>query len=856
MSRMARSEALSTCQTALDDAIRCGGKLIVVTGGLASGKTALITTLLRRAESEGALTLAAAGHRADASIPLVLIEQLIRSGALDPDAETRLRARLLSARPHLDPSDDAMLCESAESLHATFGRELCGAILDRARTRPVVIGVDDVHFGDPCSQRVLLYLWRRLRSAPVVLVLGQWLWPNTSSPTFDAHLRRLQHVRITLQPLSVESLATLAGRFLPATSAQRLAPRLSDLTGGNPLLASALIAEHRMGHETPSADGPFARAILTGLSRWGDELLDVAQAAAVLSDEADVSLIARLMDRDPSRVADVLTVLGDAGFLTGCSFRTEIARRAVLTSLTSARRTALNERAAAVLLAAGRPALAVSQRLVEAGSVSGNAGVTALRVTAEQLLTQGRPGEALRCLQLAQESTEDDGIRTAVLAATLRAAWRVRPSAATSPYPLLKSALRDRRLSSSDVIGLLRHTAWHALAADTEVSLASCLASCIEVCRLAGIGSAPAQARAVYSWVLPLPRTDGGGARRRPADTLWAHRLDPQATAWAGNCLADARVDDTNLEVIGTALLILARAGQAGEALAATHDLLQQAQAAGAPVWQAFLAEAGARAALLAEDADQALRLVRTALQLLSPPEWGVCLGWPIGTQALAELQLGHPDRAARSLRLALPRRGRATLPGLWHRRARGLCNLAQGRVLAGLGDLQAVSERAAELGLPPTDMIPWDEELAWAERRFVDRTIRDLGRYPADGVRPRSVSLQVLAACGGQQDTVRTDPCAPAEPPRQHPLPAARDTADPCPIRNLSGAEMRVVRLAAAGYTNREIGRRLYLTVSTVEQHLTKAYRKLGVTGRAGLGALRPELQPSACQSSALVPG
>lgn len=51
-----------------------------------------------------------------------------------------------------------------------------------------------------------------------------------------------------------------------------------------------------------------------------------------------------------------------------------------------------------------------------------------------------------------------------------------------------------------------------------------------------------------------------------------------------------------------------------------------------------------------------------------------------------------------------------------------------------------------------------------------------------------------------------------------------------------LSDAELRVAELAARGHTNREIAGRLYITVSTVEQHLTRVYRKLQVDGRIDL--------------------
>ena len=41
---------------------------------------------------------------------------------------------------------------------------------------------------------------------------------------------------------------------------------------------------------------------------------------------------------------------------------------------------------------------------------------------------------------------------------------------------------------------------------------------------------------------------------------------------------------------------------------------------------------------------------------------------------------------------------------------------------------------------------------------------------------------------------------------------------------------------LAAQGHTNREIAARLFVTVGTVEQHLTRIYRKLDVNSRAEL--------------------
>jgi DNA-binding CsgD family transcriptional regulator len=54
--------------------------------------------------------------------------------------------------------------------------------------------------------------------------------------------------------------------------------------------------------------------------------------------------------------------------------------------------------------------------------------------------------------------------------------------------------------------------------------------------------------------------------------------------------------------------------------------------------------------------------------------------------------------------------------------------------------------------------------------------------------------------------------------------------------VEALTPSELRVVRLAAAGRTNREIAHELYVTLKTVEGHLARAYTKLQIEGRRQL--------------------
>ena len=52
----------------------------------------------------------------------------------------------------------------------------------------------------------------------------------------------------------------------------------------------------------------------------------------------------------------------------------------------------------------------------------------------------------------------------------------------------------------------------------------------------------------------------------------------------------------------------------------------------------------------------------------------------------------------------------------------------------------------------------------------------------------------------------------------------------------SLTASERRVADLAAAGRTNKEIAQALYVTLKTVELHLSNAYGKLGIRSRREL--------------------
>ncbi|MFD9812148.1 AAA family ATPase [Streptomyces sp. NPDC059080] len=159
---------------------------------------------------------------------------------------------------------------------------------------------------------------------------------------------------------------------------------------------------------------------------------------------------------------------------------------------------------------------------------------------------------------------------------------------------------------------------------------------------------------------------------------------------------------------------------------------------------------------------------------------------------------------------------------GALHDRAavqRELDGIEQRKELSTLGEWQTVMERQ--------EVEPKESEAAPRGRSATTSAQRSRPRPGQTAPSPRTT-----ATAPRQQPFVPT-----VRPPH-----GARPDGESLIQANLSDAERRVAELAAGGHSNRQIAARLYITVSTVEQHLTRVYRKLHVKRRTDLAAmLRP---------------
>nr|WP_275593174.1 LuxR family transcriptional regulator [Streptomyces deccanensis] len=252
-----------------------GGAALLLWGEPGIGKTALLDYAAERARADGsgaapATVLRARGIETETVLPFATLGDLLMPhSSLFRELPGAQRSALesclaLSGDPADPPGNPYAACMGALNVLAALGDE-----------RPVVVLVDDLHWVDPSSQRVLLFVARRLSSERVALALGSREDHGESGPR-----RSIPAVQVGgLAP--EECAALLEGRVTPNVLAD-----LVRVSGGNPLalreIAGALTDEQARG-ERPLLDPPSLGSHLE--RAWAariDGLPDTARRALVV----------------------------------------------------------------------------------------------------------------------------------------------------------------------------------------------------------------------------------------------------------------------------------------------------------------------------------------------------------------------------------------------------------------------------------------------------------------------------------------------------------------------------------------------------------------------------------------------
>ncbi|WP_370973817.1 LuxR C-terminal-related transcriptional regulator [Amycolatopsis sp. cg9] len=201
------------------------------------------------------------------------------------------------------------------------------------------------------------------------------------------------------------------------------------------------------------------------------------------------------------------------------------------------------------------------------------------------------------------------------------------------------------------------------------------------------------------------------------------------------------------------------------------------------------------------------------------------CLSWALWNNALAELLHGDPDAAARLAQEALRSQQATgdTWGPTWSLWLIAIVAVTRGDYeLAGqlLGGAQAGwrHTEATVLGLLPFLRVQQQAKAAARRELGDDEYKRRFEKQVELGESLRPEEIYALAA---------TPFPTQRQPSAQEMLPGG-----------LSDRELEVADLVAKGMSNREIGERLHISFRTVEEHIRRINRKLGVSKRVEIAA------------------
>ncbi len=251
-----------------------GGAALLLWGEPGIGKTALLDYAAEQAAARGERTvLRVRGIETETVLPFATLGDLLMPYSslfreLPGAQRTALESSLaLGGSTGDGPGNPYATCMGALNVLAALGDE-----------RPVVALVDDLHWVDPSSRQVLLFVARRLSSERVALALG------SREDHGESGMRR------TLATVQLGGLAPGDCAALLRSVNQEISPvvlaELCRISGGNPLalreLASGLTPEQARG-ERPLLDPPsLGRHLEQAWAARIDGLSETARRALVV----------------------------------------------------------------------------------------------------------------------------------------------------------------------------------------------------------------------------------------------------------------------------------------------------------------------------------------------------------------------------------------------------------------------------------------------------------------------------------------------------------------------------------------------------------------------------------------------
>lgn len=282
-----RDDELAILVAGIDRAQMGEASVFVLDGDAGVGKTRLLSELVDVAAGRGVLTLI--GHcvdLGDAPAPyLPFTEAFGRFAAGRPDhVDALLAAHPALARllPRRGPAE-----RGAEDRvdRAELFESVLGALAIPAREQPVLLIVEDVHWADQATRDLLGFLFTRLDSHRVSVVVtfrsDDLHRRHPLRPTLAQWARLPAVERLHLDPLGADDLRCLVRALHPAPMTESDLRSIVNRADGNAFFAEELVAAAVQCADAQHLPWQLADLLLVRLDRLSDEAREVVRVAAV-----------------------------------------------------------------------------------------------------------------------------------------------------------------------------------------------------------------------------------------------------------------------------------------------------------------------------------------------------------------------------------------------------------------------------------------------------------------------------------------------------------------------------------------------------------------------------------------------
>jgi DNA-binding SARP family transcriptional activator len=386
-----RGPEMDVLAAALDRAIAGEGNIVAVLAEAGGGKSRITAELAARATARHVSVVTGRAYESEQILAFGPWVDAFRAARLA--ADSRLLERLAPAwRSELSRLLPELGPASAAPVEARRLFDAVTALLGHlAGLQPLMLILEDLHWADEMSARMLGYVGRRLGELPLLIVVTARAEEIEEAPALRATLDELERdgraARVLLPPLSRADTHELARSLARAGSDESAMTRLADhawtVSEGNPFVVVETVLASTDGTASASRASRVPDRVreivgrrLGRLSGHGRALADVA---AVVGRVFDFALLHRAGGLDESEAAGAVEELVRRGILHGVGehfdFTHDRIREVAYVGLLAPRRQLLHRRVAEAIedlyrAQLGPHMLALGQHYREAGAWS------------------------------------------------------------------------------------------------------------------------------------------------------------------------------------------------------------------------------------------------------------------------------------------------------------------------------------------------------------------------------------------------------------------------------------------------------------------------------------------------------